>query len=94
MINYPLTSSGNDKKDEGLINGIGVKTPINHLTYIKKSKKYKQKYYKSLEEIIKNKITLIESTLKFFVNLNEKDKKFVLSNANKYSHDDLITLLS
>jgi len=33
---YPLTGLENDKKDVGVINGFGVKTPINHLTDIGK----------------------------------------------------------
>jgi len=31
-INYPLIGLEKHKKDEGVLNGIGVKTPINHLT--------------------------------------------------------------
>ena len=29
---YPLIGYEKDKKDKGVLNGIGVKTPINHLT--------------------------------------------------------------
>ena len=32
FINYPLTDLKKDKKVLGVLNGIGVKTPINHLT--------------------------------------------------------------
>jgi len=32
---YPLTGLEKYKKDVGMLNGIGVKTPINHLTDIK-----------------------------------------------------------
>ena len=32
---YPLTGLENYEKDKGVLNGIGVKTPINRLTDIK-----------------------------------------------------------
>ena len=31
-MDYPLNGLKNIEKDKGVLNGIGVKTPINHLT--------------------------------------------------------------
>jgi hypothetical protein len=70
---------------------------IIYMTYYDKYIKYKQKYKLfRLEEMIKNKITITLYNMNIFINYalqNKDNKQKLLALAQKYKHDDLITLL-
>ena len=69
------------------------------INYKNKYIKYKQKYIlfkNNIDDIIKikNKITLTEFNIKYFVDKSNLDKKILKFYAKKYNHNELFNLLN
>ena len=72
-----------------------IKYKLKYLSCIKSIRKLNKTYdFNTLEEKIKNNISLTNNFIIYLLNLNTDKKNIVLSYANIYKHQQILLLLS